>query len=201
VIRIVKNLSWLMVMLLIAQLSAQEKNPALIKPANVATPKSTRALGAETEAAATNNKDVRGDPQTAKPPPNGKIENSEGKLAPVENPQPGTVVGRRDPFRPITLNVRTNVSRRENLSPLERFELGQLKLVAIIWNIKNPTAMVEDATGLGYTVKVGTPIGSNDGQVKKIGPDALLIEEGFIDFYGVKKKREVSMRLAVEKSE
>jgi hypothetical protein len=29
----------------------------------------------------------------------------------------------------------------------------------------------------------------------------LLIEEGFIDFYGVKKKREVSMRLAVEKSE
>jgi type IV pilus assembly protein PilP len=99
------------------------------------------------------------------------------------------------------LNLRTNVSRRENLSPLERFELGQLKLVAIIWNIKNPTAMVEDATGLGYTVKVGTPIGSNDGQVKKIGPDALLIEEGFIDFYGVKKKREVSMRLAVEKSE
>ena len=190
-----------MVMLLIAQLSAQEKNPALIKPANVATPKSARALGAETEAAATNNKAVRGEPQMAKPVPNGKIENSEGKLAPVENPQPATVVGRRDPFRPITLNLRTNVSRRENLSPLERFELGQLKLVAIIWNIKNPTAMVEDATGLGYTVKVGTPIGSNDGQVKKIGPDALLIEEGFIDFYGVKKKREVSMRLAVEKSE
>ena len=199
-IRIAKSSSWLMVMLLIAQLSAQEKNPAL-RPLKVAEPKAARAPGAETGAAATNNKDVRGDPQASKSPPNGKIENSEGKLAPVENPQPATVVGRRDPFRPITLNLRTNVSRRENLSPLERFELGQLKLVGIIWNIKNPTALVEDATGLGYTVKVGTPIGSNDGQVKTIGPDALLIEEEFIDFFGVKKKREVSMRLAVERLE
>ncbi len=190
-----------MVMLLIAQLSAQEKNPALIKPANVAAPKSARVPGAETEAGATNNKAVRGEPQMAKTVPNGKIENSEGKLAPVENPQPATVVGRRDPFRPITLNLRTNVRRRENLSPLERFELGQLKLVGILWNIKNPTALVEDATGLGYTVKVGTPIGSNDGQVKKIGPDALLIEEEFIDLYGAKKRREVSMRLAVERLE
>ena len=202
-IRIVKSSPWLVVVLLIAQLSAQEKNPPPINPANVAAPQSARAPSAEkTEAAAASNKDVRGDPQTAKPPPNGKIENSESKLVPVENPQPAAaVVGRRDPFRPTTLNVRTTVRRRENLSPLERFELGQLKLVAIIWNIKNPTAMVEDATGLGYTVKVGTPIGSNDGQVKKIGPDALLIEEEFIDLYGAKKRREVSMRLAVERLE
>ena len=66
---------------------------------------------------------------------------------------------------------------------------------------QEPTALVEDATGLGYTVKVGTPIGSNDGQVKTIGPEALLIEEEYMDLYGAKKKREVSMRLAVERLE
>jgi type IV pilus assembly protein PilP len=109
--------------------------------------------------------------------------------------------GNRDPFRPITLNRRTNVRQRENLSPLERYELGQLKLVGIIWDIKAPTALVEDTSGLGYVVRVGTPIGANDGKVKMIRPDALLIEEEYIDLYGAKKKREVSMGLAVEKSE
>jgi type IV pilus assembly protein PilP len=93
------------------------------------------------------------------------------------------------------------VRRRENLSPLERYEIGQLKLVGVIWDIKNPTALVEDSTGLGYTVKVGTAIGPNDGKIKAIKPDALIIEEEYIDLYGVKKRQEVSMRLPVEKSE
>lgn len=107
--------------------------------------------------------------------------------------------GRRDPFRPITLNVRAaSTRRRENLSPLERFEIGQLKLVGVVWNVKEPTALVEDSSGLGYMVKVGTPIGSNDGKVREVRRDNLIIEEFFVDLYGAKKRREVSMRLAVE---
>ena len=106
--------------------------------------------------------------------------------------------GKRDPFRPITLNVRTNTRRRENLSPLERFELGQLKLVGVVWNVKEPTALVEDSSGLGYMVKVGTPIGSNDGKVKDVRHDSLIVEEFFVDLYGAKTRREVSMRLALE---
>ena len=35
-----------------------------------------------------------------------------------------SAVGRRDPFRPFTLNPRTTTGSRENLSPLERYELG-----------------------------------------------------------------------------
>ena len=106
--------------------------------------------------------------------------------------------GRRDPFRPITLNVRANTRRRENLSPLERFEIGQLKLVGVVWHVKEPTALVEDSSGLGYMVKVGTAIGSNDGKVREVRRDSLIVEEVFVDLYGAKKKREVSMRLAVE---
>lgn len=108
---------------------------------------------------------------------------------------------RRDPFRPFTLNLRSNVRRRENLSPLERYELGQLKLVGIIWNIKSPTALVEDSSGLGYTVKVGTPIGANDGKVKTIRPDEVVVEEEYMDLYGAKKKREVTLRLTAERFE
>ncbi len=76
--------------------------------------------------------------------------------------------GKRDPFRPLTLNTKASSQRRQNLSPLERFELGQLKVVGIVWDIKEPRAMIEDTAGFGYIVKVGTPIGSGEGRVKGI---------------------------------
>jgi len=109
---------------------------------------------------------------------------------------------KRDPFRPFTLNARgSSARRRENLSPLERYELGQLKLVGVIWDVKEPNAMVEDAGGLGYRVKVGTPIGSNEGKVKSILQDGIVVEESQIDLYGAKTKREVKIRLSPEKAE
>jgi Tfp pilus assembly protein PilP len=117
--------------------------------------------------------------------------------------QPPTVpvLGKRDPFRPFTLNNRPSQRRRKNLSPLERYELGQLKLVGVIWDIKQPNAIVEDAAGLGYVVRTGTPIGSNEGKVKRIQPAGLVVEEFQIDMYGTKKRIERNMRLATEKAE
>jgi len=107
-------------------------------------------------------------------------------------------VGKRDPFRPLSLKAKASQRARENLSPLERYELGQLKLVAIVWDIKEPKAMVEDGTGLGYVVKIGTLIGPNEGKVKAIKPTEVVIEEHVTDFYGAKKSQEVSMKLPVE---
>ncbi len=107
-------------------------------------------------------------------------------------------VGKRDPFRPLSLKPKASQRARENLSPLERYELGQLMLVVIVWDIKEPKAMVEDATGLGYVVKIGTLIGPNEGKVKAIKPAEVIIEEHVTDFYGAKKSQEVSMRLPVE---
>jgi Tfp pilus assembly protein PilP len=48
---------------------------------------------------------------------------------------------------------------------------------------------------------MGTPIGSNEGKVKRIQPGGILIEEFEIDLYGAKKKVERNMRLATEKAE
>ena len=96
------------------------------------------------------------------------------------------------------MKAKASQRARENLSPLERYELGQLKLVAIVWDIKVPKAMVEDATGLGYIVKVGTLIGPNEGKVKQIKPGEVVIEESSVDFYGAKKSQEVSMKLPVD---
>ncbi|HWO40735.1 MAG TPA: pilus assembly protein PilP, partial [Candidatus Eisenbacteria bacterium] len=91
--------------------------------------------------------------------------------------------------------------RRENLTPLERYDLGQLKLVGIVWDVKEPNAMIEDSVGLGYIVKIGTPIGMNDGRVKAIRPGEVVVEETYTDIYGARKKRDVSMTLHVEKAQ
>jgi len=104
----------------------------------------------------------------------------------------------RDPFRPTTLRSKVTRPTRENLSPLERNDLSQLKLVAIIWDIKEPRAMVEDGSGLGYVVKVGTPIGGNDGKVKAIHRNEVVVEEFYSDDYGARKKRDVGMKLMAE---
>jgi len=104
----------------------------------------------------------------------------------------------RDPFRPMTMRTKVSARPRENLSPLERFDLSQLKIVGVVWDIKEPRAMVEDGTGLGYVVKVGTPIGSNDGRVKAIQRDQIVVEENYEDAYGARKKRDVSMRISTE---
>lgn len=101
----------------------------------------------------------------------------------------------RDPFRPITLKRQVTRKPRENLSPLERYEIGQLKLVGVIWDIKEPKAVVEDGAGLGYIIKVGTPIGSNEGKVKEIRTNEVVIVETYTDFYGNRKNREVNLRL------
>jgi Tfp pilus assembly protein PilP len=105
---------------------------------------------------------------------------------------------KRDPFRPLTLKTKASSQRRENLSPLERFEMGQLKVVGIVWDIKEPRAMIEDTAGLGYIVKVGTPIGNSEGRVKAIYRSEVVVEESYADFYGNKRKRDVSMKLPTE---
>jgi type IV pilus assembly protein PilP len=108
--------------------------------------------------------------------------------------------GKRDPFRPATLKARPVSYRapRENLSPLERFDLGQLKLVGVVWDIEEPRAMIEDSAGLGYVVKVGTPMGVNEGKVKAIGHNEIVVEEFYEDNHGARKKRNVNMKLVTE---
>jgi len=104
--------------------------------------------------------------------------------------------GRRDPFRPPRANQTTSAG--EVRSPLQRYDLGQLKLVAVIYQAQEPRAVVEDDAGLGYIVKVGTSIGANGGAVKAIEQGKLRVQEESIDFYGDRQTSEVVMELATD---
>ena len=104
---------------------------------------------------------------------------------------------KRDPFRPFTLDIKP-VRTGAPKTPLEEYDLGALTLVAVIWSATNPKAMVENATGLGFTIQVGTRIGPNGGVVRKIEPNQVIVEEEFVDFYNEKKKSEVVLKLQTE---
>ncbi len=111
----------------------------------------------------------------------------------VEAPaQPVQPVQPRDPFRPFTLSRR--LESRAPLTPLQRYELGQLTVVATVWDVSPPRAMVEDSFGMGYIITLGTPIGNNGGVVAAIEPQRVVVEERVLDFYG----REQINRLVME---
>ncbi len=118
---------------------------------------------------------------------------------PTPAPVPGTspAAGLRDPFRPFNLALRPKPVETPR-TPLEQYDVGALKLVAVIYDTQNPKAMVEDDTGLGFTVAVGTRIGNQGGVVKQIDPERVVVEEEFVDFYGEKKKSEIVLRLKPE---
>ncbi len=83
-------------------------------------------------------------------------------------------------------------------TPLEGYEIGQLKLVGIVKNAANARAMVEDSAGLGYIVTTGTPIGSSGGVVRAIEQRRVLIQEQTTNPYGEKQATEVVMELPQE---
>jgi type IV pilus assembly protein PilP len=104
--------------------------------------------------------------------------------------------GKPDPFKPFfQLVPARDAARNIPLTPLQKYELSQLKMVAIIFNKEGSTALVEDSAGKGYFVKTGTAIGKNNGRVIKILKDRLIVEEQYEDILGQKKVSEIPMFL------
>ena len=123
-----------------------------------------------------------------------KKEPEKKEEAPVEytyNP-----AGKADPFKPfIQLTPVRDLSKTVPLTPLQKYEISQLKLVAVISTPGGNIALVEDSTGKGYIVKRGTGIGKNDGKVTKILRDKVIIEEVYQDILGQTKTNEISIIL------
>jgi type IV pilus assembly protein PilP len=92
-------------------------------------------------------------------------------------------VGRRDPFRPFRdakVGIGQIVVTRERpLEPLENFDVKSLEVVAIIWGIKKPKALIQDSTKVIHTVVKGMRIGKNDGVVAEIREGEVVVMELF----------------------
>lgn len=114
---------------------------------------------------------------------------------------------RVDPFEPFLHKQESEgqqgkqsgekLDRRKPQTPLEKIALSQLRLTAIIQipGKGEAIAMVEDQAGKGYTVKEGTYIGENGGQVVDILEDRLIIKEKYKDVFNKIAVREIEKKL------
>jgi len=103
--------------------------------------------------------------------------------------------GKPDPFKPFIQLASKGGSRTVPATPLQKFDISQLRLVAIITTSEGNIALVEDATGKGYFLKKATWIGKNDGKVTKILKDTVIIQEVYQDIFGQTKTNDISLSL------
>lgn len=129
----------------------------------------------------------------AVPPPKAAVAETKPGPAPAPLYDPA---GRRDPFvsfiKSETEKLKVDLKA---LPPLQRYELGELKYVGVIWQKKGPMALVEDAEGKGYSVRVGTRIGHNDGVVTRITDSEITVREEIPGYRGKKVSRERTLQL------
>ena len=105
--------------------------------------------------------------------------------------------GKRDPFVSF---IKVEDRRKAGLDttalpPLQRYDLGELKFVGVIWTKSGARALVEDAEGKGYTVTVGMRIGRSGGVVSRITGKEILVREQFVGNRGEKIVRESGIQL------
>lgn len=106
--------------------------------------------------------------------------------------------GKRDPFRPF-IEFERKVVSKVPLTPLQAYDLNELRLVGVIILPGKKVAMIEDPLGKGYNVTVGILIGKNDGKVVDILKDEVVVEEKYVDETGQPKTRKVSITIPKEK--
>ncbi len=88
--------------------------------------------------------------------------------------------GKRDPFAPFDFEV-TDSNALGPLFPLQKYDLEQLKLVGIIWEVKQPKAMIMDPMGSSHVVKVNDRVGRSNGYVARIREGEIVVIESFKD--------------------
>ncbi len=110
--------------------------------------------------------------------------------------------GKIDPFVPLfqekseeTPVAKQKRRKRIPRTPLERIALNQLKLTGIILSSSGARAMLEEASGRGYVVTKGTPVGKNWGKVVEILKDRIIIEEEVEDLLGKVSLQKKEMKI------
>ena len=124
------------------------------------------------------------------------VQVAEKEVAKKEEPEFSyNPAGKADPFRPFIQLTPEKAPKSAFLTPLQKYDISQLRLVAIITLPEGSVGLVEDQQGRGYFLKRGTAIGRHDGKVKAIHKDRVIIEEAYSDVLGQGKVNEISLFL------
>ena len=144
----------------------------------------------------------------------GKLDASKGKTAVAARQAPAgagpTVVafpaesgdfsydatGRRDPFRSYEWEyMKRELADASESGPLQQYDLNQLAVVGIVWNVGRARALVKDPAGMSYVVAQGARMGKNEGLVLRIDDNLMVVRERYVDLYGNESTQDVEMRI------
>lgn len=85
--------------------------------------------------------------------------------------------GRRNPFRPPQLSDGVLADTILPGAPLERYELDELKLAGIMWDVKSPKAMIVDPHGEVHILGKDDRIGRKHGYIAVIREGEVVVVE------------------------
>jgi Tfp pilus assembly protein PilP len=117
-----------------------------------------------------------------------------------KEPYTYTSAGNRDPFLSL-IKPKTSRERTEGATPLESYDLSQMKLVAVVSDARKGYALLRLPDGKHYTALLGTPMGLHAGKITSILSDSIVVEEHLYDYKGRLKTEEKILRLRKEEEE
>ncbi len=111
--------------------------------------------------------------------------------------------GKIDPFEPLLKQEPVKKGKKKEIerkkciarTPLQKADLSQFQLVAVIQKASGNRALVVEPSGKGYVLKMNTAIGIHCGQVIEIMKNSLIVEEEVEDLYGELKKQKRELKI------
>lgn len=109
--------------------------------------------------------------------------------------------GRRDPFYSKLWEDKKELQPNKKLIGVQRYDLSELKLVGIVWGELGRKGVVETPEGKSYLVKDGTPVGKDNGMVKAITNQEVIIQEFETDYLGNRIEKITVMKIEHKEQE
>ncbi len=108
---------------------------------------------------------------------------------------------RRDPFKSLIEDTKERLMMRKGLTPMESYDIDEIKLIAIAWDSEQYYAMITLPDNKSYTVKRGMTLGIYGGKIVDITEDKMIVSERFKDYRGQLKTKDTILRLRKEEEE
>lgn len=107
---------------------------------------------------------------------------------------------RRDPFYSLISAAKAaEKKKKKGASPLEEFDVYQMKLVAVVMELnKYGHALVKLPSGKYFILRTGTKLGIHNGKVIKIRQDSMDVEEIATDVRGKQYPKLITLKLRPE---
>jgi type IV pilus assembly protein PilP len=131
-----------------------------------------------------------------------KLEDKQAETAAPKDEWSYSSAGKRDPFRSYLQELdapQSGIASRCT-TPLGRFDVEQLRVVAVITGLEDPVAMVEAPSGVGYSVRRGACIGKNGGVISAVRSGEVVVSEWAIRADGTRDKTQTLMKLPQDPS-